>query len=234
MTVCLVPSGREALSVCFGFARLLSDIGRARKIFVDAIARRFRELVTISSDDFSFNDGSQQGDFRCRFRLLGKGQVIALTADGLTLSLDNRAPFDTDAVRRFLAGLANMIESDFDQHEVPRVTASFQQHFDTVAPDEASSYMSRFLDSQVSAVIRDSESGGVEYRPGFRIVLRGQHWDLRRTVELSEQIPGGLFVGTDLIVLGPPVSSLTAFPDVLYDLLSLADRATGLAYGEGA
>lgn len=233
MTVHLVPSGRESLSVSFGFARLLSDLVRARTTFVDAIVRRFGDLVTVSSEDFSFNDGSQQGDFRCRFRILGKGQAIVLTPDGLTLTLDNCAPFDANAVKQFLDRLSRTIESDFDQHEVPRVTASFQQHFDTAAPDDASRYMSRFLDSQVSSGVRDLGIEGVEYRPGFRIVLRGQHWDIRRTIELSEQIPGGLFVGTDLVVLGSPASSLAGFQDHLYVLLSLADRATGLVYGEG-
>ena len=232
MNVRLAP-GRGALSVCFGLAPFFSDIGRARQVFLDAISSRFREVVPVSPDDFSFSEGSQPGDFRCRFRILGKGQVIALTADGLTLSLNDLAPFDTDAVKQILEKLANLIESDFRAYEMPRVTASFQQHSATREPEDARRYMSRFLDSRVSTVIQDSGSPNIEYRPGFRTVLRGEHWDLRRTIEVSEQFAGHLFIGTDLVVIGSPDSSLTAFPDLLYDLLSLADRATGLDYGEG-
>lgn len=235
MAVLLSTPEREAFSASLGFAPFLTDQTDAQRRFVDGIIQAFRDVVPVAPDDFSFSVSPERGpaslsDFRCTFRFLGKRQVITLGSDSLAISLDDLTPLSFSLATGLLGRLHGVLASNFKDHEVHRAAVSHQRHVETVDRGAASDFLSAFSVSQAFEMMGAPPLASVQYRPGLRAVFSGEHWELRRTVEISELLPDALFIGTDLTLADTAVSSFLSRTDLIETLFERVDRATDLEY----
>ena len=223
----------SSIQVTVRLSRFIVDWSAAQQKFIGGIADRFRDWHPIGPESFSITPALSLGDLRCTCQLFSGTCSVVLAPDTLSLSFSNvrrrNQPEVVETVRRSLDWLSGALG------ENGRDWMSFNTSAHMQAADSASvnAYLGQFVRDGFDSIMQSEP--GARYLPSTHVVFSDENgrWILRRVVEKSIAIDGGVFVETRIDIRSPDPAGFDDHVDLLARLDRLADRVVGLQPEDG-
>ena len=228
----LVCRDRGNLSVTYGLNAFVTDWDAAGKIFVAAIAERFREPLNPRPGDFSASSPKELGEAWCKYRLFGGSSSIVLRADSLVLSFANIVKADYQIVLEVVQGTMERLLPALRSYERQSymVTSNYQVD---VVDGRVDEYLAHHGSDHIGhAALKELT---IEYRPtiGFTLRTRDGYRVFRRAIEQSEGLQNGLFIEDNTFVSMPALTRFDEELSWIEQTTEFADRVAGIAYKDG-
>ena len=225
----LVRRDRGNLSVTFDLSAFVTDWEAMGKVFVAVIADRFREPLNPRPGDFSAASPTELGEAWCKYRIFGGSSSIVLRADSLALSFANIVNADYQIVLEVVRGTMEHLLPALQGYARQSYMVASNYHVDVV-DGRADAYLA----GHGSDHIRNAASKELttEYRPtvGFTLRTSDGYRVFRRTIEQSEGLQNGLFIGDHTYVSMPTLTGFEEELSWIEQTTEFADRAAGIAY----
>lgn len=218
--------GKGSMSMTFHLTPFITEWEKAKELFISHVAREIDPNLRPSDVTSSLSIDMSESWCKCR---VFRGTLIAtLRSDSLEFDVPRpfagayRAEADmiVQAAENLLASLdyGNYAFSSFYGAHVEAVQGSSEQ------------YLARFAHGEVDPAT-DAQSG-MRYRPSAVFLFRNDDGSrmLRKTFELSEIIPNGLFVTTYVRASKNEEENLEEQLNWVTRVDSISDRAAGIAY----
>ena len=217
-----------SIQVTVKLSRFIVDWPTAQQKFISGIANRFRDWLPIGPGSFSVTPALALDDLRCRCQLFSGACNVVLAPDTLSLSFSNVRRRDQPEVVETLRRSLDWLSVALDEHGRDWMsfnTAAHLQAADGAAVDE---YLSQFVSDGVKKIM-ESEPGA-RHMPSTHVVCSDENgeWTLRRMVEKSNALDGGVFVDTWIEIRSPDPAGFDDHIDLLARLDRFADRVVGL------
>ena len=227
----IVRIDRDEAFFTFHLSPFISNWEGAKQTFVSCITRDFGDvLMRVLPRDFSASLSSEPGDAWCTYRMYGGSSTMTLRPDSLQFAfpslLGTDYPVVNEIVRRGVAILLSKL-GGYERHAYSLAT---NRHLDSLA-GTAEAHLARFSSDEM--VRAAANASGMQYRPSASFTLVGsadEYRVLRRSVELSEVLPNGLFVTTQISVSASGLSSFENELQWVNWVCQTADQAVGITY----
>lgn len=222
---------RDEVSFTFHLTPFISDWGGAKQTFVSCITRDFGDvLMRVLPRDFSASLSSEPGDAWSTYRMYGGSSAMTLRPESLQFTFPNLLATDypvvNEIVRRGVAVLLTKLGS-YERHAYSLTASRHLAPLDGIAE----AHLRRFSSDEMRSAAADAS--GMQYRPAASFTLVGsadEYRALRRSMELSELLPNGLFVTTHISVSASDVSSFENELRWINWVCQIADQAVGITY----
>lgn len=222
---------RDEVSFTFHLTPFISDWEGAKQTFVYCIARDFGDvLMRVLPRDFSASLSSEPGDAWSAYRMYGGSSTMTLRPESLQFTFPNLLATDypvvNEIVKRGVAVLLTKLGS-YERHVYSLAT---NRHLAPLS-GIAEAHLRRFSNDDMGSAA--ANASGMQYRPSASFTLVGsadEYRVLRRSMELSEVLPNGLFVTTHISVSTSDLSSFENELQWINWVCQIADQAVGITY----
>ena len=226
-----VRADRDEASFTFHLTPFISDWERAKQTFVSCITRDFGDvLMRVLPRDFSASLFSEPGDAWSTYRMYGGSSTMTLRPESLQFAFPNLLATDypvvNEIVRRGVAVLLTKL-GNYERHAYSLTTSRHLAPLNGIAE----THLRRFSNDEMGSAAANAL--GMQYRPSASFTLVGsadEYRVLRRSMELSEVLPNGLFVTTHISVSASDLSSFENELRWIHWVCQIADQAVGITY----
>lgn len=227
--LCTHPK-EEEIEVNLTLSPFITDWSVMQSKFIAGIVDNFDNWLRIRPSDFRMTKSDSLGEVQCSCQLFAGACRIVLSPDFLRLSFARITRKDHSTVNEVLRRSMEWCSTDFSNHKQVLLSHTSNRHVEVVGGRSADCYLSQFTHKKVVDVMNSEQE--IKCQPSFHLTLSDKRntWELRRLLEISQTIEGGLFINTQIHLFSAQNMNFSGQKQLLEKLYRLADQSTGIEY----